>query len=114
MSSSQNPSFKLSKKPKISARPVWNKKINTCPSLNLNEVDTPTPMPKPPSPNNTPSKENSSIAPSNQASPQHYSPPLIDPYVGVVMQANQNHNQTQFQPPPSLTREMLIDDINQL
>ncbi|GJZ67018.1 hypothetical protein Tco_0630258 [Tanacetum coccineum] len=43
-------------------------------------------MPKPPSPHNTPSKENSSIAPSNQASPQHYSPPLIDPYVDVVLQ----------------------------
>ncbi|GJX85815.1 putative ribonuclease H-like domain-containing protein [Tanacetum coccineum] len=58
-------------------------------------------MPKPPSPHNTPSKENSSIAPSNQASPQHYSPLLIDPYVDVVLEANQNHNKTQFQPPPS-------------
>ncbi|GJT61986.1 hypothetical protein Tco_1005519 [Tanacetum coccineum] len=67
-------------------------------------------MPKPPSTHNTPSKENSFIAPSNQASPQHHSPPLIDPYVDVVLQANQNHNQTQFQPPPSPTREMLIDD----
>ncbi|GJT63313.1 hypothetical protein Tco_1006846 [Tanacetum coccineum] len=80
MSSSENPSSKLSKKPKISIRPVWKKKMNTCRSPNLNEVDTPTPMPKPPSPYNTPSKENSSIAPSNQASPQHRSPPLIDPY----------------------------------
>ncbi|GJX96561.1 hypothetical protein Tco_0352359 [Tanacetum coccineum] len=114
MSSSQNPSSKLSKKPKISVRPVWKKKMNTCHSPNLNEVVTPTPIPKPPSPHNTPSKENSSIAPSNQTSPQHHSHPLIDPYVDVVLQANQNHNQPQFQPPPSPTREMLIDDINQL
>nr|GEV93399.1 hypothetical protein [Tanacetum cinerariifolium] len=71
-------------------------------------------MPKPPSPHNTPSKENSSIAPLNQASPQHHSPPPIDPYVDVVLQAYQNHNKTQFQPPPSPTKEMLIDNINQL
>ncbi|GJY57790.1 hypothetical protein Tco_0457682 [Tanacetum coccineum] len=88
--------------------------MNTCHSINLNEVDTSTPMPKPPSPHNTPSKENSSIAPSNQASPQPHSPPIIDPYVDVILQANQNHNETQPQLPPSPTREMLIDDINQL
>ncbi|GJV97912.1 hypothetical protein Tco_1549489 [Tanacetum coccineum] len=71
-------------------------------------------MPKSPSPCNELSKESSPIAPSKQASPQPYPPPLIDPYVDVVLQANQNHNQTQSQPHPSPTREMLIDDINQL
>ncbi|GKB98860.1 hypothetical protein Tco_0984997 [Tanacetum coccineum] len=71
-------------------------------------------MSKPPSSHNTPSKENSSKTPSIQASPQPYSPPIIDPYVDVVLQANQNHNETQPQLPPSPTGEMLIDDINQL
>ncbi|GKF85167.1 hypothetical protein Tco_0250065, partial [Tanacetum coccineum] len=78
------------------------------------EVDIPTPMPKPPSLCNEISKESSPIAPSNHALPQPHSPPLIDPYVDVVLQANQNHNETQPQLPPSPTREMLVDDINQL
>ncbi|GKE33390.1 hypothetical protein Tco_1452712 [Tanacetum coccineum] len=119
MSSSQNSSSKTSKKPKISVRPVWRKKLNTCHSSNLNEVDTPTPMPKPLSPCNEPSKEDSPIAPSNQASPQPYSPPLIDPYIASILQPQsppppQGDNQTQPQPPPSPSREMLVDEINQL
>ncbi|GJS91016.1 hypothetical protein Tco_0773652 [Tanacetum coccineum] len=162
MSSSQHPPSKLSKKPKISVRPVWIKKMSTChPS---NEFDTPTPMPKPLSPCNEPSKENSPIAQSNQASPQPYSPinlaspqpyspplsdpcvtrvsqaqippqsvnqtqftqpsfpyspPLINPYVASVLQAQsspspQGDNQTQPPSPPSPSREMLVDEINQL
>ncbi|GKC65102.1 hypothetical protein Tco_1097700 [Tanacetum coccineum] len=96
-------------------------------------------MAKPPSPCNELSKESSLITPSNQASPQPHtptlinpyvnvvlqanqnrnetqphSPPLIDPYVNVVLQANQNRNETQPQLPPSPTREMLVDEINQL
>ncbi|GJZ68523.1 hypothetical protein Tco_0631763 [Tanacetum coccineum] len=71
-------------------------------------------MPKPPSPCNAPSKENSPIALSNQVSPQTYSPPLIDPYANVVLPANQNHNTNQPQLPPSPTKEMLVDEINQL
>ncbi|GJZ76409.1 hypothetical protein Tco_0641081 [Tanacetum coccineum] len=71
-------------------------------------------MPKPPSPCNAPSKENSPIETSNHASPQPHSPPIIDPYVDVVLQANQNRNETQPQLPLSSNREMLIDDINQL
>ncbi|GJW50682.1 hypothetical protein Tco_0092033 [Tanacetum coccineum] len=71
-------------------------------------------MLKPPSPCNSPSKENSPIATPNHVSPQPHSPPIIDPYVDVVLHANQNHNETQPQLPPSPTREMLIDDINQL
>ncbi|GJX84080.1 hypothetical protein Tco_0333561 [Tanacetum coccineum] len=69
-------------------------------------------MPKSPSPCNAPSKENSPMPTSNHDSPQPHSPPIIDPYVDVVLQANENHNETQ--PPPSPTREMLIDDINKL
>ncbi|GJV87143.1 hypothetical protein Tco_1531081 [Tanacetum coccineum] len=95
MPSPKNPLSKLSKKPKISVRPVWRKKLNYCNSSNVGEVDTPTPMPKPPSPCNELSKESSPIAPSNQASPQHHSPLLIDPYVDVVLQASQTRNETQ-------------------
>nr|GEX11500.1 hypothetical protein [Tanacetum cinerariifolium] len=112
MPSSQTPSSKVSKKPKISVRPIWRKKLNTLHSSKLNEIVTLTPMPKPLSPCNETSKEDSPIAPSNQASPQPYSPPLIDPYADVVLEANQTKNQTQPQPPPSPTREMLVDEIN--
>nr|GEX12890.1 copia protein [Tanacetum cinerariifolium] len=114
MSSPKNPLSKLSKTPKILVRPVRRKKLNYCNSSNVDEVDTPTPMPKPPSPYNELSKESSPIAPSNQASPQPHSPPLIDPYVNVVLQANQNRNETQPQLPHSPTRVMLVDEINQL
>ncbi|GJW87412.1 retrovirus-related pol polyprotein from transposon TNT 1-94 [Tanacetum coccineum] len=78
------------------------------------EFDIPTPIPRPPSPCNELSKESFPIAPFNHASPQPHSTPLIDPYVDVVLQANQKHNETQPQLPPSPTGEMLIDDINQL
>ncbi|GJY38510.1 hypothetical protein Tco_0424874 [Tanacetum coccineum] len=114
MSSPKNPLSKLSKKPKTSVRPIWRKKLNYCNSSTIEEVDTSTPMPKPPSPCNELSKESSPIAPSNQASPQPHSPPLIDPCVNVVLQENQNCNETQPQLPPSPTRDMLIDEINQL
>ncbi|GJR06127.1 hypothetical protein Tco_0529111 [Tanacetum coccineum] len=114
MSSPKNSISKLFKKPKISVRPVWRKKLNYCNSSNVDDVNIPTPMTKPPSPCNKLSKESSPIALSNHASPQPHSPPLIDPYVDVVLQTNQNHNKTQPQLPPSPTREILMDDINQL
>ncbi|GJW93387.1 hypothetical protein Tco_0173059 [Tanacetum coccineum] len=114
MSSLKNSLSKLFKKPKISIRLVWRKELNYCNSSNVDDVNTPTPMPKPPSPCNAPSKENAPIATSNHASPQPHSPPIIDPYIDVVLQANQNHNKTQPPLPPSPTREMLIDDINKL
>ncbi|GKC79531.1 hypothetical protein Tco_1130305 [Tanacetum coccineum] len=82
--------------------------------LRLDEVDTPTPMPKPPSPYNKLLKKSSPISPSKQTLPQPHSPLLIDPYVNVVLQANQNRNETQPQLPPSPTRDMLVDEINQL
>ncbi|GJR72543.1 hypothetical protein Tco_0084908 [Tanacetum coccineum] len=56
--------------------------------LRLDEVDIPKPMPKPPSPCKELSKESSPIAPSNHASPQPHSSPLIDPCVDVVLQVN--------------------------
>ncbi|GJV36550.1 hypothetical protein Tco_1409027 [Tanacetum coccineum] len=65
-------------------------------------------------PCNEPSQENHSMTPSNLVSPQTYSPLLIDPYVDDISQGNHNINQTLSQLPPSLTRERLIDEINQL
>ncbi|GKB62299.1 hypothetical protein Tco_0918485 [Tanacetum coccineum] len=113
MSSPKNSLSKLSTKLKISVRPVWRNMLNYFNSSNVDEVNIPTPMPKPPSPSNELSKESSPIAPSNHASTQPHSPPIIDPYVDVVLQANENHNEIQPQLPPP-TREMLIDDSNQL
>ncbi|GJV23724.1 hypothetical protein Tco_1376419 [Tanacetum coccineum] len=119
MSSSQNSSSKTSKKPTISVRPVWRKKLNTCHLPNLDEFDTPTPIPKTLSPCNEPKNEDSPLAHSNQSSPQPYSPPLIDPYSASILQPqspppHQGDNQTQPQPHPSPSREMLVDEINQL
>ncbi|GJY95241.1 hypothetical protein Tco_0511602 [Tanacetum coccineum] len=71
-------------------------------------------MSKPPSPCNQSPNENFSIAPSNQASIPPHSPPLLDSYVDVILEANQDTNPTPPPPPPSPTRERLIDDINQL
>nr|GEW46574.1 hypothetical protein [Tanacetum cinerariifolium] len=112
MSSPKNFLSKLSKTPKISIRPIWRKKLSYCNSSDAHDLNTPTPMPKPPSPCNASSKENSPIETSNHASPQPHSPPIIDPYVDVVLQENKNHNETQPQLPP--TREVLIEDINKL
>ncbi|GKD25932.1 hypothetical protein Tco_1232146 [Tanacetum coccineum] len=69
-------------------------------------------MSKPLSSCKEPSKENSLIASSNQASLPPHLPPQLDPYVDVVLQANQDTNLTP--PPPSPTRERLVDEINQL
>ncbi|GJW25784.1 hypothetical protein Tco_0039595 [Tanacetum coccineum] len=119
MLSSQNPSFKLFKKPKISVRPIWRKKLNTCHPQYENDVETPSPISKPPSPCNEPQNEDSPIAHSNQLSPQPQSPPPIDPYIASILQPQsppppQGNNQTQPQPPPSPCTEMLVDEINQL
>nr|GEY52041.1 hypothetical protein [Tanacetum cinerariifolium] len=92
MSSSQKPSSKLSKKPKISVRSIWRKKMNSCHSQSEDEVETPTSMHKPSSPCNEPSKKDSSKALSNQPSPQCHSPPLIDPYIEIALQATQEDN----------------------
>ncbi|GJW28227.1 hypothetical protein Tco_0045102 [Tanacetum coccineum] len=71
-------------------------------------------MSKPPSPCNQSLKENFPIAPSSQASIPPHSPPLLDSYVDVILQANQDTNPTPPPPPPSPTIEWLIDEINQL
>ncbi|GJT63358.1 hypothetical protein Tco_1006891 [Tanacetum coccineum] len=65
-------------------------------------------------PCNEPSQENHSMTPSNLVSPQTTTPLLIDPYVDDISQGNHNINQTLSQLPPSLTRERLVDEINQL
>ncbi|GJT77622.1 hypothetical protein Tco_1044347 [Tanacetum coccineum] len=95
-------------------RPIWRKKLNYCNSSNEVDVHSQTTMSKPPSPCNQSPNENFSIAPSNQASIPPHSPPLLDSYVDVVLEANQDTNPTPPPPLPSPTRERLIDDINQL
>ncbi|GJZ45656.1 hypothetical protein Tco_0593252 [Tanacetum coccineum] len=112
MSSSQNPPSKLSKKPKISVKPIWRKKINSYHSQS--EVETPTTMSKPPSPCNEPLKEGFPQAYSNQPSPQSHPPPLIDPYIDGALQAPQDDNQTQHPLPQSPSKGMLVQEINQL
>ncbi|GKD56869.1 hypothetical protein Tco_1290256 [Tanacetum coccineum] len=62
------------------------------------------------------------IPPQNVNQTQLTQPPiphLLNPHVASVLHAQtppspQGDNQTQPPPPPSLSREMLIDDINQL
>ncbi|GJY60476.1 hypothetical protein Tco_0461133 [Tanacetum coccineum] len=97
MSSSQTPSSKLSKKPKISVRPIWRKKLNNCHSQHEDEVKTPTPMPKskPPSPSNEPPKDASLKAPPRLLSSPSHSTQPVDPYLNVVLEVTQDDNQTQ-------------------
>ncbi|GJR92951.1 hypothetical protein Tco_0265125 [Tanacetum coccineum] len=116
MSSFQNPSSKLSKKPKISVRPIWRKKLNNCHSQHVDEFEMPTPIHKPPSPTNEYPKEDSPKAPSHQPSPQCHSPPLIDPYLEVVLEATQDNNQTQPTSSQSsnTTKGLLSQDIDHL
>ncbi|GKE67719.1 hypothetical protein Tco_1521880, partial [Tanacetum coccineum] len=94
----------------MSVRPVWRKKLNYCNSSNEVDVNLPTPMPKPLSPCNEPPKEKSHITPSNQASHSPHSPPPLDPYVVVTLQATHNTIPTPPPPPPSLMREQLVDE----
>ncbi|GJY93004.1 hypothetical protein Tco_0508786 [Tanacetum coccineum] len=116
MSSPKNSLSKLSKKPKISVRPVWKKKLNYYNSSNEVDVHSQTTMSKPSFLCNQSPNKNFPIAPSNQASILLHSPILLDSYVDVVLQANPDTNPTPPPPPPppSLTRERLVDEINQL
>ncbi|GKE33732.1 hypothetical protein Tco_1453054 [Tanacetum coccineum] len=95
----------------MSVRPVWRNKVNFCNTSNDVDVNLPTPMPKPQSPFNEPLQENSPTTQSNQNSLQPHSLPLGDP---CVTRVGQGGNQTPPSPPPSPTREQLVDDINQL
>ncbi|GJZ65441.1 hypothetical protein Tco_0622137 [Tanacetum coccineum] len=150
MSSPHNPSPKPSKVAKISVRPIWRKKLNSCHTSNMDDVNLPTQISKPQSPlnQNQPSQENSPTTQTNHDSlPSHSlplgdscntnvghtpSPPqsvnqsqtpfphlLINPHVASVLHAQtppspQGDNHTQPPLPPSPSREMLMNDINQL
>nr|GEU40703.1 hypothetical protein [Tanacetum cinerariifolium] len=69
-------------------------------------------LPKPPPPFSEPPKENSPIAPLNQVSPSPHSPPSLDPYVVVALQATYKTILIPPPPPPSPTRERIMDEIN--
>ncbi|GJS71311.1 hypothetical protein Tco_0704152 [Tanacetum coccineum] len=71
-------------------------------------------MSKPPYPCNEPPKEDFPKAPSNQPSPQCHSPPLINPYIEVTLQATQDDNQTLPPPPqsPNTNRGLHAQEID--
>ncbi|GJY78708.1 hypothetical protein Tco_0484509 [Tanacetum coccineum] len=103
MSSPHKPLPKPLKVAKISVRPIWRKKLNSCHTSNVDDVNLPTQISKPQSPlnQNQPSQENSPTTQTNHDSLQSHSLPLGD-----------NHTQPPL--PPSPSREMLMNDINQL
>ncbi|GJY78964.1 hypothetical protein Tco_0484765 [Tanacetum coccineum] len=143
MSSPHKPSPKPSRVAKMSVRHTWRKKLNHCNSSNEVDVNLPTPMPKPQSPINEPTTHSNhvslqshslplsdscdtnvgqaSISPSiNQPQTQPPFPHLlINPHVASVLHAQtplspQGDNHPQPPLPPSPSREMLMNDINQL
>ncbi|GJT49167.1 hypothetical protein Tco_0975324 [Tanacetum coccineum] len=143
MSSPHNPSPKPSRVAKMSVRHTWRKKLNHCNSSHEVDVNLPTPMPKPQSPINKPTTHSnhvlsqshslplsdscdtnvgqSSISPSiNQPQTQPlFSHLLINPHVASGLHAQaplSPHGDNHSQPPlpPSPSREMLMNDINQL
>ncbi|GJR26037.1 hypothetical protein Tco_1102269 [Tanacetum coccineum] len=143
MSSPHKPSPKPSRVAKMSVRHTWRKKLNHCNSSNKVDVNLPKPMPKPQSPINEPTTHSNhvllqshslplsdscdtnvgqaSISPSiNQPQTQPPFPHLlINPHVASVLHAQtplspQGDNHPQPPLPPSSSREMLMNDINQL
>ncbi|GKE31445.1 hypothetical protein Tco_1450767, partial [Tanacetum coccineum] len=135
MSSPHKPSPKPSKVAKMSVRPVWRKKLNSYNTSNVNDVNLPTPISKPQSPPNESSHPlplgdsckthvgHSPIPPQDFNETQLTQPPfphsLINPHVSSVFHAQtppspQGDNHTQPPLPPSPSREMLMNDINQL
>nr|GFC64950.1 hypothetical protein [Tanacetum cinerariifolium] len=124
-------------------RPVWRKKLNYCNTFNEVDVNLPTPISKPQENYPTTKSNQDSLQPHShplgdpcitkvgQALISHQSvyqtqftqPPfphlLINPHVASVLYAQsspspQGDNQTQPPPPPSPSREMLVNEINQL
>ncbi|GJZ75583.1 hypothetical protein Tco_0640048 [Tanacetum coccineum] len=95
MSSPHKPSPKPSRVAKMSVRHTWRKKLNHCNSSNEVDVNLATPMPNPQSPINEPTTHSSHV------SLQSHSLPL-----------SENHPQPPL--PPSPSRDMLMNDINQL
>ncbi|GKC54844.1 hypothetical protein Tco_1077589 [Tanacetum coccineum] len=133
MSFPHKPSPKPSRVAKMPVRPIWRKKLNHCNSSNEVDVNLPTPMPKPQSPINEPTIHSNHVslhsnvgqAPIppqsiNQSQTQTLFPHLlINPHVASVLHAQtppspQGDNHTQPPLPPSPSREMLMNDINQL
>nr|GEU71879.1 retrotransposon protein [Tanacetum cinerariifolium] len=111
----------------MSVRPIWRKKLNPCNTFNELNVNSPTPMSKPLTPHHEPSQENNHP---NQALPNPYikdtptlpqvvsHPPFpispINSQVTHTQAPSQSDNQTQHIVTLSLSRESLVDDINQL
>ncbi|GKE37998.1 hypothetical protein Tco_1461403 [Tanacetum coccineum] len=150
MSSPHKPSPKPLKVAKMSVRPIWRKKLNSCHTSNVDDVNLPSQISKPQSPlnQNQPPQENSPTTQTNHDSlSSHSLPPgdscntnvghtpsppqsvnqsqilfpylLINPHVASVLHAQtlpspQGDNHTQSPLPPSPSREMLMNDINQL
>nr|GEU78320.1 probable inactive receptor kinase At2g26730 [Tanacetum cinerariifolium] len=127
----------------MSVRHTWRKKLNHCNSFNEVDVNLPTPMPKPQSPINEPTTHSNHVSlqshsiplsdscdtnigqdsiPTsiNQSQTQTPFPHLlINPHVASVLHAQtplspQGDNHIQLPLPPSSSREMLMNDINQL
>ncbi|GJW22053.1 hypothetical protein Tco_0032675 [Tanacetum coccineum] len=127
MTSPNKPTSKPSRVAKMSVKPIWRKKLNSCNTSNELNVNSPTPMPKPLTPHHKLSQENNHP---NQALPNPYikdtptlpqvvSHPLspispINSHVTHTQAPLESDNQTQHTPPLSPSRESLVDDINQL
>ncbi|GKB68918.1 hypothetical protein Tco_0930330 [Tanacetum coccineum] len=144
MSSPHKPLPKPSRVAKMSVRPTWRKKLNHCNSSNEVDVNLPTPMLKPQSPINEPTTHSNHVSlqshslplsdscdtnvgqasiPPQSINQSQTQPPfphlLINPHVASVLHAQtppspQGDNHTQPPLPPSPSREMLMNDINQL
>nr|GFC32383.1 hypothetical protein [Tanacetum cinerariifolium] len=124
-------------------KPTWRKKLNHCNSSNDVDVNLPTPMPNPQSFINEPTTHSNHVSLQSHSLPlsdsfdanvgQASFPPsinqsqtqplfphlLINPHVASVLHAQtppspQGDNHTQPSLPLSLSREMLMNDINQL
>ncbi|GJT94807.1 retrovirus-related pol polyprotein from transposon TNT 1-94 [Tanacetum coccineum] len=122
MTSPNKPKSKSSRVAKISVRPIWRKKLNTCDTSSENNVNSPTPIPKSHSTLYDSSQE---INPSTQANhnsipfsdicvtndedtpilPQVVNPPPLtqtNPHVASMIHTQtQGDNQTQLTPTPS-------------
>ncbi|GJW29911.1 hypothetical protein Tco_0046786 [Tanacetum coccineum] len=125
MISPNKPTSKPSRVAKMSVKPILRTKPNLCNTSNV--LNTTSPIPKPLTLYHEPSQENNHP---NQALPNPYikdtptspqvvsHPPLpispINSHIAYTQAPPQSNNQTQHTPPLSLSRESLVDVINQL
>ncbi|GJY85404.1 hypothetical protein Tco_0499430 [Tanacetum coccineum] len=100
----------------MSVRPVWRKKLNYCNTSNKVAVNLPTPIPKSQSPLQEPSQENPPTTHSNHDSLKSHLLLLVTLIMLHAQTPPLPQGDNQIQPPLLLSpsREMLIDDINQL